>query len=117
MSLVECVPNPKAVAASADFERWPANGVTANYARTVEGTVIDDGSRDNEQRGPCVRDTDECAGGVKLASQAVGLRFLRLRTGRFHVKIVDLADFAFFGSLFVPMREGMMLRPVGGHDR
>ena len=117
MSLVECVPNPKAVAASADFEWWPANGMTAEFVCAVERSANDYGSVNYEQRCPGVGLADECAGGMQLAGQAVGFRLQRMCAGRFRVQIVDRADIAFFRSLFVPMRERMMLWPVGSHDR
>ena len=116
MSLVECVPNPNAVAASADCDRRPAYGVAAGIVRAAAGSVIDDGSGDVGKRCPGVGNTDDRTGGMPLAGQAVGIRFGRLIAGRFRMEIVGWADVASFGCLIVPMRERMMLRPVSGHD-
>lgn len=54
---------------------------------------------------------------MQLAGQAVGFGLQRMSAGRFGVKILDRADFAYFRSLIEPMRERMMLWSVGSHDR
>ena len=100
--------------ASADFEKLPGNGKTADFVRVVEGSAIDDGSRAFRNWCPIPGLASDGDVSVTLAGEAVGLSLQVTDYACWPITLEVLWPHA---SLIVSMGERGPAWLMGSHNR